>query len=89
MTTQTLRLMRWMTDGLTDLPRLHGTVTLSLDDQALLLSSPTLPAFSTTQPEHVLGPNANTEILLKFSTQYLAGIMISNKVSSKGVFPLR
>lgn len=60
MTTQT------QTDGVTDL-WLHGTVTLSPDDQALLLSSPTPPAFSTTQPEHVLGPDTDKEILLKFT----------------------
>lgn len=86
---QTLRLKRasdseWVTDGLTDLRRLRGTVTLSLDDRALLLSSPALPAFSTTQPEHVLGPETNTDVILKLTIQHLTEVkydMKSNDVS--------
>lgn len=82
-----------MTDGLADWPTdllpLRGTVTPSPDDQALLLSSPTPPAFSTTQPEHVLGPNTDTEMLLKFTTQLLTGLMRSNKISNGRYFPLR
>lgn len=54
-----VNLARWKPDRLTDL-LLRGTVTLSPDDQALLLSSPTPPAFSTTQPEHVPGPETHT-----------------------------
>ncbi len=56
---------------------------------ALPLSSPTPPAFSTTQPEHALGPNTDTETLLKFTTQHLTGVIISNKVSNESIFPLR
>lgn len=77
----------WLTEGLTD--RLRGTVALSPDDRALLLSSPTPPAFSTTQPVHGLGPNKDTEMLLKFTTWHLTGVMISNKVSIERYFPLR
>lgn len=82
------RLMRWVSDGMTDL-RLRGTVALSPDDRALLLSSPTPPAFSTTQPEHALGPNTDTEVLLKLPTQHLTGVIITNQVSNEGIFPLR
>lgn len=78
-----------MSDGLTDLPRLRGTVTLFPDDRALLLSSPTPPAFSTTQPEHALGPNTDTEIFFKFTTQHLTEVIISSQVSNEGIFPLR
>lgn len=65
-------------DKLTDL--LRGTGVLSPDDRALPLSSPAPPAFSTTPPEHVLGPD--TEILVKVTVQHLTGGMISNQISS-------
>lgn len=81
--------MNKVSDGLTDLLRLRGTVTLSPDDRALLLSSPTPPAFSTTQPEHVLGPYTDTEIFFKFTTQHLTEVIISSQVSNEGIFPLR
>lgn len=75
-------LMDWLTDWLTNLPRLRGTVTLSPDGQALLLSSPTPPAFSTTQPEHVPGPNIHTEMILTLIPKHLTGVMMSNMVNN-------
>lgn len=55
----------------TDLLRLRGTATLSPDDRALPLSSPTLPAFSTTQPEPAPGPNTHKDMLVTFTDPHL------------------
>lgn len=65
--------------------QLHVTAVLSPDDRALLLSSPALPVFSATQPEHVPGPNADTEMLY---IAHMTEVIISSQLSND-LFPLR
>lgn len=67
---------------LTDL-QLHGTVTLSPDDRALLLFSPAPPASSTTQPERALGPDTQTKVY----TPQLKDVKIADTLSKEGTTP--